>query len=582
MLILNRLLIISLLSLPPLSKNTSENENCYGDIFRFYYYNHYICHILKKHLMRNLTYYLLFLLFVYPLSLSAKHTDINKAALKKLDDIISKKETYQIRREKDIADLKVQLAHSTDPARNYELYASLFGAYLHYQADSALHYINRQMEILPQLNRPELEYEIIINRATVMGVMGMYIEAMEQLEKIDPKKLNEWTLLSYYQTYRACYGWLADYTTNKTEKEKYLKKTDLYRDSIIAAMPPEENKTIVMAERCIVTGKADTAIGMLNDALKDMEDERQKVYIYYTLSEAYSMKKDVEKEVYYLILTAIADLESSVREYASLQKLAHLMYELGDIDRAYKYLSCSMEDAVACNARLRFMEVTEFFPIIDKAYKLKEERERAVSRAMLISVSLLSLFLLIAIFYLYRWMKKISVMRRNLSLANKQMSAVNKELEQTGKIKEVYIARYLDRCVNYLDKLETYRRSLAKLAMSSRIDDLFKAIKSEQFIRDERNEFYNEFDKSFLKLFPHFITSFNNLLVEEARVYPKSDELLTTELRIFALIRLGVVDSNKIAHFLGYSLATIYNYRSRMRNKAAGDKDRFEQDVMNL
>jgi len=582
MLVLNRLLIISFLSLLPLSKNTSENENCYDDIFRFYYYNHYICHILKKHLMRNLTYYLLFLLFVYPLSLSAKHTDINKAALKKLDDIISKKETYQIRREKDITDLKVQLAHSTDPARNYELYASLFGAYLHYQADSALHYINRQMEILPQLNRPELEYEIVINRATVMGVMGMYIEAMEQLEKIDPKKLNEWTLLSYYQTYRACYGWLADYTTNKTEKEKYLKKTDLYRDSIIAAMPPEENKTIVMAERCIVTGKADTAIGMLNDALKDMEDERQKVYIYYTLSEAYSMKKDVEKEVYYLILTAIADLESSVREYASLQKLAHLMYELGDIDRAYKYLSCSMEDAVACNARLRFMEVTEFFPIIDKAYKLKEERERAVSRAMLISVSLLSLFLLIAIFYLYRWMKKISVMRRNLSLANKQMSSVNKELEQTGKIKEVYIARYLDRCVNYLDKLETYRRSLAKLAMSSRIDDLFKAIKSEQFIRDERNEFYNEFDKSFLKLFPHFITSFNNLLVEEARVYPKSDELLTTELRIFALIRLGVVDSNKIAHFLGYSLATIYNYRSRMRNKAAGDKDRFEQDVMNL
>ena len=217
-----------------------------------------------------------------------------------------------------------------------------------------------------------------------------------------------------------------------------------------------------------------------------------------------------------------------------------------------------------------------------KENKLKEEKERAVSRAMLISVSLLSLFLLIAIFYLYRWMKKLSVMRRNLSLANKQMSAVNAELEQTGKIKEVYIARYLDRCVNYLDKLETYRRSLAKLAMASRIEDLFKAIKSEQFIRDERDEFYNEFDRSFLKLFPNFISAFNNLLVEEGRVYPKSDELLTTELRIFALIRLGVVDSNKIAHFLGYSLATIYNYRSRMRNKAAGDKDMFEQNVMNL
>lgn len=531
--------------------------------------------------MRNVAYYIFSFLLACPFLAFAEHTD-REAALKRLDDAISRKEVFQVQKEKKIDSLKVQLTHTTVPLDKYRLYNSLFDAYVHYQADSALHYVNERMNILPLLNRPELENEIRIDRATVMGVMGMYMEAIEQLEKINSRTLNEETLLSYYQTYRACYGWLADYTTNKEEKKKYLLKTELYRDSIISVMSPETNRTIVAAEKCIVNGKADTALVMLNDALRDAVDERQKVFIYYTMSEAYHMKKETEKEVYYLILTAIADLESSVREYASLQKLAYIMYELGDIDRAYKYLNCSMEDAVACNARLRFIEVTEFFPIIDKGYKLKEEKERAVSRAMLISVSLLSLFLLIAIFFLYRWMRKLSAMRRDLSMANKQMLEVNKELEQTGKIKEVYIARYLDRCVNYLDKLETYRRSLAKLAMASRVEDLFKAIKSEQFIRDERNEFYNEFDKSFLKLFPNFISSFNNLLVKEGRVYPKSDELLTTELRIFALIRLGVVDSNRIAHFLGYSLATIYNYRSRMRNKAAGDKDRFEQDVMDL
>ncbi|MEY8685470.1 DUF6377 domain-containing protein [Bacteroides sp. AN502(2024)] len=530
--------------------------------------------------MRNVAYILAFL-FVCPTILSAKQID-NEVVLRRLDDIISRKEVFQIEKEKTIDALKVQLAHSVTFADKYRLYGSLFDVYLHYQADSALHYINKRQQILPQLNCPELANEIVIDRVTALGVMGMYIEAMEELKKINSEKLDKQTLLAYYQTYRACYGWLADYTTNKEEKKKYLEKTDLYRDSIISVMSPEINRTIVLAEKCIVTGKADSALVMLGDALKDMVDERQKVYIYYTISEAYGMKKDKEKEIYYLILTAIADLESSVREYAALQKLAYLMYELGDVDRAYKYLSCSMEDAVACNARLRFIEVTEFFPIIDKAYKLKEEKERAIFQAMLISVSMLSFFLLIAVFYLYRWMKKLSVMRRDLRVANKQMQVVNKELEQTGKIKEVYIARYLDRCVSYLDKLETYRRSLAKLAMASRIEDLFKAIKSEQFIRDERNEFYNEFDRSFLKLFPNFITSFNELLVEEGRIYPKSNELLTTELRIFALIRLGVVDSNKIAHFLGYSLATIYNYRSRMRNKAVGDKDCFEQNVMNL
>lgn len=118
--------------------------------------------------------------------------------------------------------------------------------------------------------------------------------------------------------------------------------------------------------------------------------------------------------------------------------------------------------------------------------------------------------------------------------------------------------------------------------MASRIEELFKAIRSEQFLRDERKNFYTEFDKSFLELFPNFIEDFNNLLTDDAQIYPKPNELLNTELRIFALIRLGVTDANSIAHFLGYSLATVYNYRSKIRNKAKGDKENFEQEVMKL
>ena len=190
------------------------------------------------------------------------------------------------------------------------------------------------------------------------------------------------------------YGWVADYTTNDAEKVKYLKKTDAYRDSILIATDPCVDRSIVWAEKKIINGRVDSALVILSDLLKETPDERQKGYIYYTLSEAYDMRGDIQKEIYYLALTAITDLKSSIREYASLQKLAQLMYEVGDLDRAYKYLNCSMEDAVACNARLRFIEVTQFFPIIDKAYKLKEEKERQISRTLLISVSLLSLFLL--------------------------------------------------------------------------------------------------------------------------------------------------------------------------------------------
>lgn len=241
-----------------------------------------------------------------------------------------------------------------------------------------------------------------------------------------------------------------------------------------------------------------------------------------------------------------------------------------------------MEDAVACNARLRFAEVTEFYPIIDHAYSQKEAQEKRMVVILLVGMGVLAILLIILVLYLYYGLKKLSVMRKNLYLSNKELQAANMNLAQTGKIKEVYIARYLDRCVSYLDKLEQYRRSLEKLAMASRIDDLFKAIRSEQFLRDERKNFYNEFDKSFLELFPNFIADFNNLLTDEGKIYPKPGEILNTELRIFALIRLGVTDANRIAHFLGYSLATVYNYRSKIRNRAKGDKDNFEQAVMEL
>ena len=503
-------------------------------------------------------------------------------ALKELDRLILQKEIYHQQREKKINRLKEQLHHSSDIWEKYNLCGSLFYEYLHYQADSSLYYINGKLSYLPLLNRPELQNEIIINRAEVMGVMGMYNEALQELQQINPHQLSSNTLNYYYRTYRAYYGWIADYTVDTKSKEKYLIQTDLYRDSILLLSSPGINRDIVLAEKRLLHHKPDEAITLLNRLATQSQDMQQQAYIYYTLSEAYEIKNDKEKQMYYLAKTAILDLKMAVREYASLQKLARLAYEQGDLERAYRYMNCSMEDAVACNARLRFLEVTEIYPIIDKAYKVKEAEEREITHKLFISLSLLAFLLIIATFYLYYWMKKLSAMRKNLYEANKQLVAVNNKLAQTGKIKEEYIARYLDRCVSYLEKLEQYRRSLEKLAMASKIEELFKTIRSEQFLREERKTFYNEFDKSFLNLFPNFIEDFNKLLSDDGKIYPKSGELLNTELRIFALIRLGVTDAARIAHFLGYSLATVYNYRSKIRNKAIGNKDNFEQEVMNL
>lgn len=502
--------------------------------------------------------------------------------LEQLDQTISRKEEFQHHKEAVISQIKQRLTYAADHTERYKLCGELFNLYLHYQADSASHYIRRKEYYNSLQSQPERDIEISINRAEVRGVMGMYNEALTELQTIHPHELSSPNLEYYYFTIRACYGWMADNTVDPHVKQTYLKKTELYRDSLLKILPQGSDRSIVLAEKMILSGQADQAIPILNKVLTSPLDMQGKAYAYYTLSLAYEAKKDTDMEIYYLAQTALIDLNASVREYAALQKLARLVYQQGDPERAYNYVSCSMKDAVACNARLRFLEVTEFYPIIDKAYSDKKAQEKRLGRILTLSITGLAVCLILLAFYLYHGLRKLSLMRKNLSKSNKELVALNQQLQQTGKIKEVYIARYLDRCVSYLDKLEQYRRSLEKLAMASRIEDLFKAIRSADFLREERKNFYNEFDKSFLELFPNFIHDFNNLLNEDGKIEPKPGEILNTELRIFALIRLGVTDANRIAHFLGYSLATVYNYRSKIRNKAKGDKDNFEQEVMSL
>ena len=533
--------------------------------------------------MRNIAILLLYVCgFAWSVSSAALTlADSTRTVLDTLDAAILHKAIYHERHERNIARLKTQLQAATAPRDQWELCGQVFGAYLRYQADSALAYANRRRALMHLLS-PEERANTLINYAEVLSVMGMYNESAETLRSIDVASLGDSCLAYFYRTCRAYYGWLADYTADRQAKQKYLDQTALYRDSILLLKEELVDQDIVLAEKLLLDRQTDKALHILDNYTHKHPDLKHLAFMHYTFAEAYEALGDSDRQIYHLAKSALCDIRRSAREYASLQKLALRIYHEGDVERAYRYLACSMEDAVDCNARLRFLEVTAFYPIVEKAYQLKVQHEHDLTRTLFASVSVLAFLLIVACGYLYFWMKKLQVMRLHLYEANRQLVAANQSLGETSKIKDTYIANYLDRCVDYLEKLEQYRRSLEKLAMASKVEELFKAIRSEQFLRDERKNFYHEFDKSFLELFPHFIDDFNRLLTEDGKIFPKKNELLSTELRIFALIRLGVTDSTRIAHFLGYSLATVYNYRSKMRNRAIGDKDGFEQAVMNL
>lgn len=518
--------------------------------------------------------------------------------LLKLDQAIKERPIYMEQKELKLVELKRQLHRQIPDEERFAILGTLQDEYRSFNTDSALHMAEEREQIAIRLGNREYIDNARMNKADVLGMTGMYKEVMDLMRNIHIDRLPVDIHPYYYHIYRTVYGLMADYAVTAYEKKLYTELTDKYRDSLL--LVNKDNlliHTLIQSDQYNVRNEYDKAIRLLTDYLALQKDYEHDVAICaYTLSESYRLKGDKEKEKEYLIVSAMADMKTAVREYISLRKLAVLLYQEGDIERAYSYVKICMEDAAACNARLRKLEILEIFPIINDAYQQKTEKQQEQMKWALVSISLLSLFLLLAIFYVYKQMKKVAAARREVIDANKRLKELNDELHlsnaqlkeanhsiaENSYLKEEYIGRYMDQCSVYLEKMDNYRRSLGKIAATGNVEELYKNIKSSKFIEGELKEFYTNFDNTFLQLFPTFVEDFNALLADDEQISLKAGERMNTELRIFALIRLGITDSVKIAQFLRYSVTTIYNYRTKVRNKAAGDRDLLEQEVMTI
>lgn len=518
--------------------------------------------------------------------------------LLKLDQAIKERPIYMEQKELKLVELKRQLHRQIPDEERFAILGTLLDEYRSFNTDSALHMAEEREQIAIRLGNREYIDNARMNKADVLGMTGMYKEVMDLMRNIHIDRLPVDIHPYYYHIYRTVYGLMADYAVTAYEKKLYTELTDKYRDSLL--LVNKDNlliHTLIQSDQYNVRNEYDKAIRLLTDYLALQKDYEHDVAICaYTLSESYRLKGDKEKEKEYLIVSAMADMKTAVREYISLRKLAVLLYQEGDIERAYSYVKICMEDAAACNARLRKLEILEIFPIINDAYQQKTEKQQEQMKWALVSISLLSLFLLLAIFYVYKQMKKVAAARREVIDANKRLKELNDELHlsnaqlkeanhsiaENSYLKEEYIGRYMDQCSVYLEKMDNYRRSLGKIAATGNVEELYKNIKSSKFIEGELKEFYTNFDNTFLQLFPTFVEDFNALLADDEQISLKAGERMNTELRIFALIRLGITNSVKIAQFLRYSVTTIYNYRTKVRNKAAGDRDLLEQEVMTI
>ncbi len=515
-----------------------------------------------------------------------------------LDKVVLQSDRFENAKKQRIAFIKEGLAnHELSQEEIYHINLQLFNEYEAYICDSARHYINRNIAIARKLGRQDLLNESLLKKVHILATSGLYAEGVKLLESIDKSSLSDKLLADYYMAFENIYLYHAEYAQDDEYMPVYLNRMNAYRDSILQLVTEGTYQYMITKGPVLVDrNQKKEAQELLNNFLSQVTpDTREYAIITSILAFICQYNDQPELRKVYLVKSAIADIKGVVKENNSLRELAEILYEETDIERANNYMKKSMADASFYNARLRNVQASKMLPVIDHAYQLEKEMQRSKLQAFLWVISILSLFLILTIAYIVRQMKKLAKARREVVCANSELQKLNTELleanhqqklmndslRESNCIKEEYIGRFLGLCSTYIDKLEAYQRMLNKKAATGKLEELYKALKSSQFIDDELKEFYQNFDNSFLNIFPDFVECFNCLLSEGEKIAPKQGERLTTELRIFALIRLGISDSAKIASFLRYSITTIYTYRSKLKNRSLY-RDDFEERVMKI
>ena len=527
----------------------------------------------------------------------------NDSILRVLEYELNRKTIYAAEKEEQIRNMK-QLLHVPDLTLNqqYMLNRQLYVAYRAYQTDSALCYLQKNLIIANTMSNERYFHETQLDLSYMYWQSGKFFEAIQNLESLDRGRFNclpEELLRSYYETFKLLYRYYSNAQTD--EANVYYEYSYLYRDSLLQITPTDSKQYHVLtAEKLSDENKTQQATQILLGLLAESDNEDHERAIFANLiAGIYQKEGNLEMQKKYYAISAICDIKNAITENTSMQALALILFQEGDIDLAYKYIQSSIDDAIFCNARFRTYEISKIFPIIDAAYQAKSMKQKRELQLYLLLVSILLVFLIATIILVYRQMQKIAKIRGELVDANQKLKElntdlqdsnirlhelnnelilINRELSEINVIKEIYLGKFIDLCSIYIEKIDNYRRSLNRIIKSGKIEELRTVLKSTNYVESELADFYKNFDQTFLRIYPTFIEEFNALFPDGGLQKLKFGELLNTELRIYALIRLGINHSAKIALFLRLSTPTVSSYRSKLKHISLN----LEENIMKI
>lgn len=560
------------------------------------------------HMIKNTISILLMLLAVAQAAAVEKADSVYRL----IDKAMAGADAYFERREARIDGLKSRLQGSREPARRYALEFSLYEEYRGLSNDSALAYIERAAATAAARGDKASAGKCMALEACQCSMSGLYAEALVMLDRVDLRSLDSVGLPLYYHARSHLYGEIAAHTAVPSMKSGYAGLSSAYEDSLLAVTGEDDALYLQhMEKRMFAAGDYYGALRYNEKWMRlrgHVPTEFAVIAFYRYLD--YKMLGNKAEWTYWLAMSALADIRNGTTDQASMWELAQHMYTTGDYARANRYIDFAGACARKFHTALRSYQVMPVLSVISKKYQTDMASTNRMLYVALMAACVFALTVLCFAVYLVRQRKRLAAAQAGLREGNERLTRLNGEmqkalheldlsnrrltatgerlnaavagLDESNRVKEKYIGLFLRQCSSYIERMDHMRRDVLAMVKAKRYGELYDMVKKHGFRDKEQEELFEIFDSTFIRLFPTFVDEFNQLLRPECRIALADQSKLNTGVRIFALIRLGIDDSSKIAEFLHYSVNTIYNYRARIKNGAMVSRDEFEDMVRSI
>ena len=546
------------------------------------------------------TLYLTIVVFVLAsFSVKAELSAETEMWLQRLDSVIQQRQVFDAMKSEKLSEMYKKKMSLRSPYELISFNTQMYDEYKVFDSDSAMSCVEQNLRLAQQLDNKSLIVEWRIKQAFILSATGLLKESLDVLSSLDISDLPNSIKIAYYWQMVYLYSHFGQYAAGTGQLyDIYVVKERLYTDSIHGIITKDDPQFLWLDTWYRINNEQ---YDELLDALESKVvlsslNTRDDAMSAYALAYIYKNKGDEDKFVRSLAMSGIADIRTSNKDVASLQELAEYLIDEGEIIRAYNYISVCLQLTQKYHNRVRAVSISRVYDRILQSFLQGDKEQQEVLKKTNYDMIGVLVMLLVAVIIivnialrlyksrirlhdvnkeLKRRRSELAYANQNLKEANENLVEVNAQMKQTNiqlkesnLAKEEYVAYVFAICSNYISKLEEYRKDINRKAKAKMLGEILTMTDKQTMVQEELKEFYHHFDAIFLRLYPTFLDDFNALLEPEERIVPRKGELLNTDLRIYALIRLGITDSVKISEFLHCSPQTIYNSRLKMRNKS--------------